>query len=309
MIDYPSRPERRRSYERIERDGFLGLFLRRILTICLVFAVLVLALPVSQVYSEDESWIAISDFRADSRVAIGSDIGVTFTVVWSGKRMGGSLMADVEYHSGTYVDGTGGSPSCHTMVDRITSVPKALCSGPLAYSQGRDTIVFALKVSSVGHYEFAAVATLLDERGNGVYSYKELFEVEVTSSTLSTTTTLVALSTSTTTATSTSSYTTTTTIASTSNPISSTRTATAAQSTITSAQTAWPDYAGVLIFGAMAVVAVVVIALLLFMRSKKGVPPAPAPAISTKFCMHRGAKIPRGSDFCQECGARLVGNN
>ena len=252
----------------------MGSFLRRILGICLVIAVLVLTLPVSQVYSQDKSWIAISDFRADSRVAIGSDIGVTFTVAWSGKRIGGSLMADVEYRSGVYVDGTGGSPSCQTMVDRITSVSKALCLGPWAYSQGSEIMVFALKVSSVGNYAFAAVATLLDEYRNEVASYKKLFEVEVTSPTLSTTATSVSISTSTTTATPTSSYTTTTTIASTSNPIS-TRTATAAQTTITAAQTAWSDYAGVLTFGAVAVVAVVVIALLLFLRSKKGVPPAP----------------------------------
>ena len=161
----------------------------------------------------------------------------------------------------------GGSPSCHPVVDRITSVSKAVCLGPRAYFEGRETMVFALKVSSVGNYAFAAVATLLDEYRNEVASYKKLFEVEVTSPTLSTTTTSVSLSTSTTTATPTSSYTTTTTIASTSNPIS-TRTATAAQ-------TAWSDYAGVLTFGAVAVVAVVVIALLLFLRSKKGVPPAP----------------------------------
>ena len=82
--------------------------MRRILAICLIFAVLGSTSPVSQVYSQDDSWIAISDFRADSRVALGSDIGVTFTVVWSGRSIGGWLRADIEYRDGVYVDGTGG---------------------------------------------------------------------------------------------------------------------------------------------------------------------------------------------------------
>ncbi len=83
----------------------------------------------------------------------------------------------------------------------------------------------------------------------------------------------------------------------------------------------WMDYRLLLALGAIVVVAVV--AALLLMKRGKAAPPAPtgvttqpaikavssatAPAISTKFCMHCGAKTPSNSIYCQECGARLAG--
>ena len=83
----------------------------------------------------------------------------------------------------------------------------------------------------------------------------------------------------------------------------------------------WIDYRLLLALGAIVVVAVV--AALLLMKRGKAAPPAPtgvttqpavkavssaaAPAISTKFCMHCGAKTPGNSAYCQECGARLAG--
>ena len=82
----------------------------------------------------------------------------------------------------------------------------------------------------------------------------------------------------------------------------------------------WIDYRLLLALGAIVVVAVV--AALLLMKRGKAAPPAPtgvttqpaikavssatAPAISTKFCMHCGAKTPSNSGFCQECGAQLT---
>jgi ribosomal protein L40E len=78
----------------------------------------------------------------------------------------------------------------------------------------------------------------------------------------------------------------------------------------------WMDYR--LLLGLGAIVVVAVVAVLLLMRRRKAAPPAPtgvttqpaikaassapAPAMSTKFCMHCGAKNPINSIYCQECG-------
>ena len=135
----------------------MGLFLRRAFAVCLLFAVLSLSAPVSEV--RGQASVEITDFQYPARVAQGSEATISFTVSWTGAPEG-SHVSIVLSEKG-YVRGRVEQPS-----SCIAPEGYATCEILSPTYSGREYVKFVLDPQPLGKHQFGLAALLIDANDN-----------------------------------------------------------------------------------------------------------------------------------------------
>ena len=275
----------------------MGLFLRRALAVCLLFAVLSLTAPVSKVHGQAS--VEITDFQYPAHVAQGSEATISFTVSWTGAPEGGHV--SIVLAEKGYVRGRVEQPS-----SCIAPEGYATCEILSPTYSGREYVKFVLDPQPLGKQKFGLVALLSDANGNTLADSgagNNFFAIYWTSASTTATTTAARTAAETT-------------------PV-------IVQETVSTTQWLTDNWMAI-VFGAIVVAALIGLLLAVRMRARAS-PPAPTQrstttaetvvaesstevakprvraADPTKFCRHCGARISRDSTFCQECGKEVGG--
>lgn len=167
----------------------MGLFLRRALAVCLLFAVLSLTAPVSKVHGQAS--VEITDLQSPAQVAQGSEATISFTVSWTGAPERSHLVIVLAEKG--YVKGRVEQPS-----SCIASEGYAACEILSPTYSGREYVKFVLDPQPLGKHQFGLVALLNDADNNDLADSgggNNFFAIEWTSASTTKTSLAATLST------------------------------------------------------------------------------------------------------------------